>query len=78
MKTYNRKAFLVPDSPRTMAAIHCKVQDDGIMKVTIHDCKGAIQLHNDLNSDEERLEAIYKLTALESEIRSLINHLINL
>ena len=62
--TYNSKHFLAPDSPRSMACFHAKVMEDGIMKLTIHDCKGSIQLHNDLNDPEEVLEAISKLSTL--------------
>lgn len=39
---YNEKNFLLPDSPRSMASYHAKVMEDGIMKLTIHDCKGSI------------------------------------
>jgi len=62
--TYNSKKFLLPDSPRSMASFHAKVMEDGIMKLTIHDCKGSIQLHNNLNNPEEVIEAISKLSAL--------------
>ena len=54
-----------------MACYHAKVMDDGIMKLTIHDCKGAIQLHNDLNDPEQVTEAIAKLEALASGIYTL-------
>lgn len=61
---HNQKKFLIPDSPRSMACFHAKVMEDGIMKLTIHDCKGSIQLHNDLNNLEEVAEAMSKLSAL--------------
>lgn len=54
-----------------MAAYHAKVMDDGIMKLTIHDCKGAIQLHNDLNDLEQVMEAIDKLETLAQGIYTL-------
>lgn len=38
------------------------------MKLTIHDCKGSIQLHNDLNDPEQVKEAIHKLSVLASGI----------
>ena len=66
--TFNKKNFLLPDSPRSMASYHAKVMEDGIMKLTIHDCKGSIQLHNDLNNQEEIREAMNKLSALASGI----------
>lgn len=70
-RIHNQKQFLVPDSPRTMASYHAKVMDDGIMKLTIHDCKGAIQLHNDLNDPEQVTEAIEKLETLAQGIYAL-------
>lgn len=69
--TFNEKNFLLPDSPRSMASYHAKVMEDGIMKLTIHDCKGSIQLHNDLNNTEEIAEAMNKLSALASGIIQL-------
>lgn len=70
-KPYNKKAFLLPDSPRSMACLHAKVMDDNIMKLTIHDCKGSIQLHNDLNDPEQVVEAIEKLKTLACNIIDL-------
>ncbi|MBF0651684.1 hypothetical protein IR083_22965 [Dysgonomonas sp. GY75] len=70
-QTYNEKNFLLPDSPRSMACYHAKVMEDGIMKLTIHDCKGSIQLHNDLNDPEQVTEAINKLYSLASGIVEL-------
>lgn len=69
--TYNEKNFLLPDSPRSMASYHAKVMEDGIMKLTIHDCKGSIQLHNDLNDPEQAKEAYLKLESLLQGIRKL-------
>ena len=62
--TYNKKNFLLPDSHRSMSSYHAKVMEDGIMKLTIHDCKHSIQLKNDLNNQEEIKEAIDKLKEL--------------
>ena len=69
--THNQKRFLHPDTPRSMASFHDKVMEDGIMKLTIHDCKGSIQLHNNLNNPEEINEALSKLSALASGIIEL-------
>ena len=71
MKTHNRKKFLLPDSPRSMACFHAKVMEDGIMKLTIHDCKGSIQLHNNLNEPDQVKEAINKLEVLAQGISEL-------
>jgi len=62
--TYNKKNFLLPKSHRSMSCYHAKVMEDGIMKLTIHDCKQSIQLKNDLNNPVEIKEAIDKLKAL--------------
>lgn len=70
---YNEKNFLLPDSPRSMAAYHAKVMEDGIMKLTIHDCKGSIQLHNDLNDPEQVIEALKKLNSLATGVVELQN-----
>ena len=73
--TYNIKKFLHPESERTMACYHAKVTDEGIMKLTIHDCKGSIQLHNDLNDTEQVSEALNKLATLELGIYDLRNYI---
>ena len=71
IKTHNEKNFLLPDSPRSMASYHAKVMEDGIMKLTIHDCKGSIQLHNNLNNPDEVNEAFQKLEILLKGISEL-------
>jgi hypothetical protein len=70
MENYNEKQFLLPDSERSMACYHAKVINN-VMKLTIHDCKGSIQLHNDLSNPEELNEALNKLEALASGIVAL-------
>jgi hypothetical protein len=72
-KPYNIKRFLLPDSHRSMACYHAKVMEDGIMKLTIHDCKRSIQLKNDLNNPEEIQEAIEKLSNLANGILDLLH-----
>lgn len=62
--TYNKKHFLLPDSHRSMSCYHAKVMEDGIMKLTIHDCKRSVQLQNNLNNKEEVIEALDKLNNL--------------
>lgn len=71
-QTYNSKKFLLPNSHRSMACYHAKVMDDGIMKLTIHDCKRSIQLKNDLNQPEEMIEAIEKLSNLAEGVKELL------
>ena len=58
-----------------MACYHAKVTEEGIMKLTIHDCKGSIQLHNDLNDPEQIAEALNKLAELELGIYDLRNYI---
>ena len=73
---YNEKAFLLPGSINSMACYHAKIEIDGIMKLTIHDCNKSVRLHNNLNNPEEVREAIDKLTALEHGVSQLKEHLI--
>lgn len=74
---YNEKGFLLPESPRSMACYHAKIESDNIMKLTIHDCNRSIRLHNNLNDPLEVCEAISKLTALEIAIQQLRAHITN-
>jgi hypothetical protein len=67
---YNKKEFLLPKSPNSMACYHAKI-DNGMMKLTIHDCRGSIQLWNDLTLIGEPGEAINKLLTLEKGIEQL-------
>jgi len=69
---YNSKKFLLPESHRSMSCYHAKVMEDGIMKLTMHDCKRSIQLKNDLNNPEEINEAIEKLSNLADGVNSLL------
>ena len=69
---YNSKKFLLPESHRSMSCYHAKVMEDGIMKLTMHDCKRSIQLKNDLNNPEEISEAIEKLRNLADGVNSLL------
>lgn len=64
MKTYNQKAFLLPDCIRSMAAYHGKVKQDGVAVFRIHDCETGIRLWNDLTDPEEVPEFIAKLRTL--------------
>lgn len=69
--TYNKKNFLLPESHRSMSCYHAKVMEDGIMKLTIHDCKRSIQLKNNLKDPSEIMEAIEKLNNLADGIVKL-------
>ncbi len=71
IQPYNKKAFLLPDSHRSMAIYHAKITDDEIMKLSIHDCKNGIKLWNDLTKPDEVDEAILKLTNLSEAINEL-------
>ncbi|MFZ4723907.1 MAG: hypothetical protein ACOYMD_00525 [Paludibacter sp.] len=70
-QTYNKKNFLLPESHRSMSCYHAKVMEDGIMKLTIHDCKHSIQFKNNLNEPSEVREAIEKLNNLAEGILKL-------
>jgi hypothetical protein len=62
--TYNQKAFLVPTSINSLAAIHCKIDDKGIAKVTISDCNNSMRIWNDFNTNEGKREMVEKLDTL--------------
>jgi hypothetical protein len=69
--TYNKKCFILPESHRSMSCYHAKVMEDGMMKLTMHDCKRSIQLKNNLNNELEIQEAIDKLENLAQGILQL-------
>ena len=62
--TYNEKGFLLPDSPRSMAACHAKIKPEGTALFSIHDCNGGIRLWNDLTDPEQVHEMCEKLRTL--------------
>lgn len=70
MIIYNKKEFLLPDSPESMSCYHAKIQYN-VMNLTIHDCNTSIRLKNDLNDPAEVLEAIRKLGVLAGAIIEL-------
>lgn len=74
---YNKKEFLLPDSHRSMACYHAKIEEDNTMKLTIHDCNKSIRLHNNLNDPEEIQEAIDKLESLTLGLFELREYIIN-
>lgn len=67
-QTYNRKAFLAPESILSMAAIHIKVKPDGDAVIRISDCNRTIRIWNNLNTKEGKNEIIQKLDVLISEL----------
>jgi hypothetical protein len=73
MKTYNEKAFLLPDSTNSAAMFHAKVEEDLRYKLTIHDCNNGIRLHGTLNTPEEVEEAVEKLANLANGVLDLLN-----
>jgi len=75
MTVFNKKEFLLPNSHRSMSTYHAKVMDDGIMKLTMHDCKHSIQLKNNLNNSDEVVEALEKLTCLADGILELRDYI---
>lgn len=75
--TYNQKAFLAPNSINSMAAIHCKIDDKGIVKVTISDCNNSIRIWNDFNTKEGKVEIIEKLDMLTDQIHHFKAELLN-
>ena len=68
-KTYNRKAFLLPNSIKSAAMFHAKIFEDGNYMLRIHDCVTGIRLRGDLNNQNDVQEAKEKLLALENGIK---------
>ncbi len=62
--TYNKKAFLLPSSPWSMASFHAMIEPEGACHFRIHDCKGGIHLWNDLTVQSEVSEFIEKMRCL--------------
>jgi hypothetical protein len=66
--TYNQKSFLAAKSINSMAAIHCKIDDKGIAKVTISDCNHSIRIWNDLNTREGKIEIVEKVDMIINQL----------
>jgi len=64
MPIYNKKSFLLPDSINSVACYHGKIDETGIYKFTIHDCKSGIRLVGNLNDKQKRREAPEKFRTL--------------
>ena len=77
IKQYNKKAFLLPDSIRSMAAYHAKIMPDGKYLFRIHDCITGIRLNGDLNNPEEVPEAVDKLNRLSLAAKDFANFIYN-
>jgi len=81
-KTYNKKAFLIPDSINSCSLYHAKVFDDGRYIFRIHDCNTGIRLKGELNTKEGIREALKKTDALIEGLKDFedfiyINYLYN-
>lgn len=75
IKTYNKKAFLLPDSINSCALFHAKVFPDGKYIFRIHDCITGIRLSGDLNTPENIQEAKIKTRALIEGLKEFENFL---
>jgi hypothetical protein len=64
LMTYNKKAFLLPDSINSCASYHAKVFEDGKYIFRIHDCLSGVRLTGDLNTPGNVTEAYNKTGAL--------------
>ena len=64
MRTYNKKAFLLPDSINSCACYHAKAFEDGKYIFRIHDCHTGIRLTGDFNSEVNIREAYVKVIEL--------------
>lgn len=64
-KPINEKTFLVPNSIRTMAAVHIKIHEDRQeYQMRIADCNNAIKLWGKTDSKEQLQEGVEKLSNL--------------
>jgi hypothetical protein len=77
IKQYNKKGFLLPDSPRSMAAWHAKILPDGKYMFRIHDCVTGIRLQGDLNDNQDIRDAVDKLNRLSLAARDFANFIYN-
>jgi hypothetical protein len=77
MKTYNKKAFLLPDSINSCASYHAKVFEDGKYIFRIHDCLTGIRLIGDLNTKEHVEEAYNKVSTLIEGLQGFKNYINN-
>jgi hypothetical protein len=66
--TYNKKAFLLPGSINSAAIYHALIEESGIYRFRIHDCRSAIRLHGDLTDPEQVEDAIDKLQILGNAV----------
>lgn len=67
--TYNKKAFLAPDSILSMAAIHAKIKDDGEAILRISDCNTSVRIWNNFNIEEQKTEMLQKIGTLISSLQ---------
>jgi len=64
MNTYNKKAFLLPDSINSCSMYHAKIFEDGKYIFRIHDCLTGIRFRGDLNTQTGVLETCAKINQL--------------
>jgi hypothetical protein len=74
---YNQKTFLAPMSINSLSAIHCKINQDGIAKVTISDCNNSIRIWNDFNTNVGKEEMLEKVETLLIQIRDFKSEIQN-
>jgi hypothetical protein len=58
-----------------MSAIHCKIDETGIAKLTISDCNNSIRIWNDFNNREGKIEMILKIDSLIAELKEFKNEI---
>lgn len=78
IKTYNKKAFLLPDSINSMAAFHAKLFEDGKYIFRIHDCLTGVRLTGQLYEEKDFIEAEQKLIALSNACVAFSVHIAEL
>jgi hypothetical protein len=79
LKSYNKRAFLNMDGYSGCAYISIqssKYEYECNYTIDIADCREKVRLHNDLITDEDRSNALYKLNVLIQELMAFKVHLI--
>ena len=78
IKTYNKKAFLLPESINSAAMYHAKLFPSGEYIFRIHDCITGIRLRGELKEEQDFIDAEQKLIALSNACVAFSVHIAEL
>lgn len=72
MNSINEKIFLLPDSIKSMAAVHIKIHEDRSQyQIRISDCNDTVKLWGGVDDEQELIDGIEKLSNLAKMSRTL-------